>query len=204
MRCADCLEALSALSDGELGDLERLTVTTHLEGCASCRGYAAQIDQLNRHFRLRPAEAVPDLSGRIVAGAAPAPRPARQPREWARYLLVWVGLVQVALAAPALFGSAAGTSVHAAREVGSFDLAIGVGLLVVAWQPRRAAGLLPMVAALVGALLLTAGFDVAAGRVSLGAEGMHIFDLIGLAGLWALSRSLPTRRQRPRGGLLPA
>jgi predicted anti-sigma-YlaC factor YlaD len=116
---------------------------------------------------------------------------------------VWVGLVQVVLAAPPLFGSVAGTSVHVAREVGSFDLAIGVGLLVVAWQPRRAPGLLPMVAALVGALVFTAALDVTTGRVSVAAEVPHILDLIGLAALWLLARSLTEHRAKP-GRLLTA
>jgi len=139
----------------------------------------------------------------IMATTRPAAKAAPHSRDWVRYVLVWVGLVQVALAAPPLFGSVSGTSVHVAREVGSFDLAIGVGLLVVAWQPRRAAGLLPMVTALVGALVLTAALDVATGRVSLGAETPHVLDLIGLAALWLLTRSLAEQRTKP-GRLLTA
>jgi predicted anti-sigma-YlaC factor YlaD len=203
MHCSDCQDALSAGADGELSDLEQQLVAAHVSTCTSCRDFGERIDVLNRSLRVRAAERVPDLTASIMAAARPAPKAVRPSREWVRYVLVWVGLVQVALAAPPLFGSVSGTSVHVAREVGSFDLAIGVGLLVVAWQPRRAAGLLPMVTALVGALVFTAALDVATGRVSLGAETPHILDLIGLAALWLVARSLAEHRTRP-GRLLTA
>jgi len=201
MHCSDCQDALSAGADGELSDLEHQLVAAHVSTCTACREFGERIDVLNRSLRVRPAERVPDLTAAIMASAAPATVP--HSRDWVRYVLVWVGLVQVALAAPPLFGSVSGTSVHVAREVGSFDLAIGVGLLVVAWQPRRAAGLLPMVTALVGALVFTAALDVATGRVSLGAETPHVLDLIGLAALWLLARSLAEHRTKP-GRLLTA
>ena len=203
MHCSDCQEALSAGSDGELTDLEQQLVALHVATCTSCREFGARLDTLNRSLRVRPAEPVPDLSASIMAAARPSRAPVPRSREWVRYVLVWVGLVQVALAAPPLFGSAAGTSVHVAREVGSFDLAIGIGLLVVAWQPRRAPGLLPMVSALVGALALTAALDVATGRVSASAEMPHILDLIGLAALWLLARSLTEHPTKP-GRLMTA
>jgi len=204
MQCSDCQEALSARSDGELSDLEQQLVDAHLSTCSACREFAERLVALNRSLRVRPAESVPDLTASIIAAAPPPPRGAVRPsREWVRYVLVWLGLVQVALAAPPLFGSVSGTSVHVAREVGSFDLAIGVGLLVVAWQPRRAAGLLPMVTALVGALVFTAALDVTTGRVSLAAEAPHVLDLVGLAALWLLARSLSEPRTKS-GRLLTA
>jgi len=203
MHCSDCQEALSARSDGELSDLEQQLVDAHVSACAACREFGERVDALNRSLRVRPAESIPDLSAAIMATARPARDAVRPAREWVRYVLVWVGLMQVALAAPPLFGSVSGTSVHVAREVGSFDLAIGVGLLVVAWQPRRAAGLLPMVTALVGALVFTAALDVTTGRVSLAAETPHVLDLVGLAALWLLARSLSAPRTKS-GRLLTA
>ena len=203
MHCSDCQEALSARSDGELSDLEQQLVDAHVATCLSCQEFSERVETLNRSLRVRPAELVPDLTPSIMAAAPPSRGTERASRDWVRYVLVWVGLVQVALAAPPLFGSVAGTSVHVAREVGSFDLAIGVGLLVVAWQPRRAPGLLPMVVALVGALAFTAALDVATGRVSVGAETPHILDLVGLAALWVVARSLTDHRTKP-GRLLTA
>jgi predicted anti-sigma-YlaC factor YlaD len=203
MHCSDCQEALSARSDGELSDLEQQLVAAHVATCVACREFGERVETLNRSLRVRPAERVPDLSAPIMAAARGTRVAVRPSRDWVRYVLVWVGLVQVVLAAPPLFGSVAGTSVHVAREVGSFDLAIGVGLLVVAWQPRRAPGLLPMVTALVGALAFTAALDVTTGRVSVAAEVPHILDLIGLAALWLLARSLTEHRAKP-GRLLTA
>ena len=67
----------------------------------------------------------------------------------ARWALFVVALTQLVLAAPALLlGEDAGATVHVARELGSFDVALAVGLLVAAWQPARAWGLLPVIAAL--------------------------------------------------------
>lgn len=202
MRCAECRELLSVVTDGEATELERRSVEAHLAGCSRCESYASAIERLNRRLRVRAADPVPDLAERIVAGArAPVGAPRAVNAEWPRYALLWVGLVQVVLAAPAL--SANSASVHAIREVGSFDLALGVGLLVAAWQPRRAAGLLPMALALVGALAFSATLDVVGGRVSPMSESQHVFDLIGLGALWLCARRAP-RRARPAGGLLPA
>ncbi|HEX4818948.1 MAG TPA: zf-HC2 domain-containing protein [Acidimicrobiales bacterium] len=203
MLCSDCQEALSAGSDGELSELEQQLVAAHVGSCTACHEFSERIERLNRSMRVRPAERVPDLTAAVMAAAEPVRGAVRPSRDWVRYVLVWVGLVQVALAAPPLFGSVAGTSVHVAREVGSFDLAIGVGLLVVAWQPRRVSGLLPMVTALVGALAITATLDVVTGRVSFAAESPHVLDLIGLAALWLLARSMTDRRAKP-GRLLTA
>ncbi|MDQ7993536.1 MAG: SDR family NAD(P)-dependent oxidoreductase, partial [Propionicimonas sp.] len=52
---------------------------------------------------------------------------------------------------------------RAATELGSFDVALGIGLLWAAWQPRRALGLLPMVVALAGTMVVTATIDIVRG-----------------------------------------
>ena len=74
-----------------------------------------------------------------------------------------------------------------ARELGSWDVALGIGLLYAAWRPERAHGLLPFAAALAGALLVTAGFDVAAGREALLSESHHLLELLGVALLAVLA-----------------
>ena len=77
-----------------------------------------------------------------------------------RYLLLWVALTELVLAVPTLLGASRNTSVHTAHELGSWEAALAVGLLVAAWQPRRAAGLLPFALALAGAMVATAAFDI--------------------------------------------
>ena len=79
----------------------------------------------------------------------PVGAPRREVISPARWALFVVALTQLVLAAPALLlGEDTGATVHVARELGAFDLALAVGLLVAAWQPARAWGLLPVVAAL--------------------------------------------------------
>lgn len=145
--------------------------------------------------RVQAADAVPDLSGRIVDAALPAARPRRAAAApWAapvspgRWALFTVALTQLVLAAPALLGDDPGASVHVARELGAFDVALAVGLLVAAWQPARAWGLLPVATALALVMLGTAGLDLAEGEVSTLGEAHHLLDLAGVALLWLVAR----------------
>ena len=52
---------------------------------------------------------------------------------------------------------------HVARELGSFDVALAVGLLVAAWQPARAWGLLPVATVLALVMGVTAVLDLVDG-----------------------------------------
>ena len=87
---------------------------------------------------MRPAEHVPDLTREILAAARP---PARRSPAVGRHASPSPGwpIVQLALALPALLlGEGAGVAPHVARHLGSFDVAIAIGLLVAAWRPERA------------------------------------------------------------------
>lgn len=200
MRCEDCREAISARLDGEATPDEIVAIDAHLATCAGCGAFAAHATELHRTMRVRAADPVPDLTSAILAKVpAGAERPQRARTlvpEWPRYALLAIGLTQLVLAIPALLlGDSAGSSVHVARELGSWDVALGVGLLVAAWQPRRASGLLPMTVALAGAMIVTAALDVAAGRAPVVGEAHHVLDLLGVLALWLLSRQgEPVRR----------
>lgn len=159
-------------------------IDTHLARCAGCAAFAGAVEQLDRRLRIRPAEAVPDLSAPILRASAP-----KAARDWPRYVLLWVALTELVLAVPALMGASRNTSVHAAHELGSWEVALAVGLLVAAWQPRRAAGLLPFALALAGAMVATASFDIVTGHAPAAGEAQHILDLVGVAALWMLTRS---------------
>lgn len=137
-------------------------------------------------MRLREAEPVPDLVGAVLARVD---TPRRSRPEWARYALFAVALSQLLLALPALLlGDSLGASVHIARELGSWDVALAIGLLYAAWRPARAAGLLPFAAALAGTMLLTATLDVVSGRQEAITESHHLLELAGLALLVVLAR----------------
>jgi predicted anti-sigma-YlaC factor YlaD len=194
MRCDACREALSARLDGvESADLDGAAVDAHLTGCGGCRRWAADAERLHRSMRLRPADPVPDLTSAIMA-AAPAvasrgPLNVGGRLEWARYCLLVVAVTRLLLALPVIvFGESAGVSVHAARELASWDMALAVGLLVVAWRPRLAPGMLAFAATLAAALVVTTTIDVVAGRVAALGESTHALDLAGIGLVWLLAR----------------
>jgi predicted anti-sigma-YlaC factor YlaD len=200
MRCDTIREAISARLDGEAPGLEDSTIDAHLTGCLACVAWSEELSTLHRMVRVREAEAVPDLTGAILGSH---PVPAR--RAWrsevispARWALFVVALTQLVLAAPALLlGEDAGATVHVARELGSFDVALAIGLLVAAWQPARAWGLLPVIAALALVMAGTAVIDVVRGTASGFGEAHHVLDLAGLVLLWLVAREErgPARNQ---------
>jgi RNA polymerase sigma-70 factor (ECF subfamily) len=204
MRCDLAREALSARLDGELNPLEEEGLAAHLQGCAPCRGHARELATLHRTVRVRAAAPVPDLTRAIVATAGarlPTSRraPAAAPRlGWARYGLLGVGLLQLLLALPELVvHSHAGHDAHMTRELGAFGVALAIGMLVVAWQPQRAGGLLPMTFALTAAVTVTAVADVVLGHSGPSGQATHFLELIGLVLLWHLARTTrPARTTR--------
>jgi len=108
--------------------------------------------------------------------------------------------MQLVLAAPAiLLGDDPGATGHVARELGSFDVALAVGLLVAAWQPARAWGLLPVVTALALVMGGTAVLDLIDGRTETVGEAHHLLDLAGVALLSLIAHeargSSPSRRR---------
>lgn len=203
MPCHTFREALSARLDGEAPGLDDSAIDDHLHTCRSCVAWADELATLHRMVRVREAERVPDLTAAIL-GKAPAPAarrsPLADPVSPVRWALFVVALTQLVLAGPALLlGEDSGATVHVARELGSFDVALAVGLLVAAWQPARAWGLLPVVAALALVMGGTAVLDVARGTASSLGEVHHVLDLAGVALLWWVARDerlgLPTRSQ---------
>lgn len=191
MRCNTCREAVSARVDGEDPGPAAALVEDHLGWCLDCRAYASQVSELRRRTVVRPAEFVPDLTGPILARAqragllpgAPTPN-----GHWSRWALLAVGLVQLAVAIPAMAGVDGGLPVHTARELGAWYLALAGALLVVVFRPRLAAGLVPFAIGLAAAMVIGAALDVGAGRATIGGEAQHLIDLAGLALLVVIAR----------------
>lgn len=185
MNCEICRDALSAQLDGEELGVDRALLEAHLDACSGCWTFAAGLTDLNRAIRIRPALPIPDLTERVLARVE---TPQRFHPEWARYALFVVALTQLVIALPALvFGSDPGTTVHVARELGSWDIALSIGLLYAAWKPERAPGLLPFALALAGTLIVTSVLDMTTGHTSLLSESPHLFSLIGVMLLTVLS-----------------
>lgn len=194
MRCDTIREALSARLDGEDPGLDTEVLDVHLGTCVACRAWVGELTALHRLVRVREAEPVPDLTAAILAAVPaldPGPTAARwraEPVNSARWALFTVALTQLVLAGPALLlGEDPGATVHVARELGAFDVALAVGLLVAAWQPARAWGLLPLVASLALVLGGTAILDVLQGRAGSLGEAHHLLDLAGVAFLWRVA-----------------
>lgn len=169
--------------DGEVTEDEELVLDRHLASCAACSDLAARLVAVDRMTRLTPAEPVPDLTGAILAAHAPNPR-----REAARWSLVVVAVAQLLLALPSLLVATDGSAVHATRELGSWSAALAVGLLVAAWQPARARGMLPLGLVLAGVLALGALVDIVAGTTAGAGESIHLLEIAGIALLWLLAR----------------
>lgn len=179
--CDRIREALSARLDGEAADLPEHLVDEHVAGCAECAAWQQQA--LSLAARVVTQTTGPDLVGPVLSAvrADEAQRAARRRRATAtRVGLALIALIQLALSGPGLIlGHDHTAPIHVAHEVGSFDAALALGLLLAAIRPRLAAGMLPLVAAITGLLLLTAGSDVAAGRTSAMTESPHLLDLAG-------------------------
>jgi predicted anti-sigma-YlaC factor YlaD len=193
MTCSRIRDAISARLDGETPGLDARAVQAHLDDCAGCRGFLRDAEALHRAARLGDAPPIPDNTARILAAIGEYDAGTDHDTQLAlRWVLAAVALVQIAIAVPALvLGNDAGLPVHAARHIGSFDVALAVGFLFAAWRPARISGLLPVVAALVACLLASSILDVAAGNTAATSELQHVTDFAGLAVVWLLSRPLP-------------
>ena len=186
MRCDQSRDLLSARMDGEATADELAVLDRHLASCGACATFATSLGAVDRVTRLVPAEPVPDLTGAVMAANPPRPRDPQ--REAARRGLVVVALAQMAVALPSLLVGSPGEAVHTTRELGSWSAALAVGLLVAAWQPGRARGMLPLGLVLVGGLSLGALVDVLAGTTAGAGEAVHLLEVTGIALLWLLAR----------------
>jgi predicted anti-sigma-YlaC factor YlaD len=153
---------------------------------------------MHRELRLTRAPAVPDRTASILEAIGADTGRGYAPHEGVlRVTLVAVAAIMIVAALPALvLGDDAGLPVHAARHVGSFDLALAVGFLFAAWRPSRVSGLLPVVGALVACLVATSVLDVIEGRTGALAETQHVVELAGLIAAWLLAHPLAPRRAR--------
>ena len=101
---------------------------------------------------------------------------------------------------PALLGDRGATSTHAARHLGAFAVAYGVGLLVVVVRPARARTMLPVAAVLAGALVITSAVDLGQRRIPLVGEAAHLPEVVSVVLIWLIA--VPPRRlvDRHHGG----
>ena len=189
---------LSAQLDGEDDPADRALVEEHLAGCAGCRAWFEQAALVNR--LTRTAVPVPDLGDRILAALPEAPAPIRRRVPWATLLflaLAGVGAVQLILGLGQIGGGVTGAHVHAGldatpghlwNESAAWNVSIGAGYLFIALRRTRPSGLVPMLTAFVGMLLVLSLNDLTGDRVDGTRLISHGFVLLGYALVVALAK----------------
>ncbi len=171
MDCAAYLEAISADVDGEPHGIEPRIIEAHLSICESCRNFQRSL-------------VVADPGGRPATHhttrlAVAAERAARWPTT--RVLLAVVAIQLIVLSSRDLFWpTATGAPLHDVRHLAAFTLAYGMLLVAVVIRPSRATAALPAATVLAGALAITAGVDLIAGRVPLAGEVLHIPEVLSV------------------------
>jgi predicted anti-sigma-YlaC factor YlaD len=179
MECDRAREAVSAQIDDEDGDVPDVALAAHLADCADCRAWEQRAHVLTRRARLGSTFLDHDLSARVLAAAAPAPvRRGRTVSQ--RAALAAVAALQLAVTVPLLIlGHDRDAGVHAAHELGSFDLALAIAFCVGAIRPALSAGLAWPCGIASGALVGTAILDMAAGQTFGIDEAQHLIALAG-------------------------
>lgn len=215
MQCVQYREALSARLDGEPPGVPAGELDRHLRDCPDCASWYATASRVTRLVRVAAAPAVPDLSDRILAAGAAAG--VLGPPPWWRRLRApaagrLAGILRAALAVVAIGQAAIGwpalalgadtmqAPMHVAHESGAWNVAVGVALLAVVRRPRYAAGLLPLLAAVVAALAVTTMSDLAMGQVHPDRFAQHSFLVAGLLLVAAINRLTPQSHTPPLGG----
>ena len=180
MDCESIRTALSASLDGEEAGVPADVLSAHLDGCAACRDWRERQHAMTRRARLSGHVLDHDLTA-LVLEALPAPAPRRS---WApsarRVVLALVAAGQLAITVPLLiFGQDHAAGVHAAHELGSFDLALAIAFVVGAVRPRLSAGLAwPCCVAALG-LASTAIIDMLGGQTFGTDEAQHLVAVAG-------------------------
>lgn len=190
---------LSAQLDGEDDPAGRARVDEHLAGCAGCREWLDRAATVNRLTRTGVGVA-PDLSESILAALPATPEKPRRrfPLAAALYVvLAAVGAVQLILGLGQVGGGVAGTHVHTGldatpghlwHESAAWNVAVGAGYLFIALRRNRPTGLVPMLTAFVGMLLLLSVNDLTGDRVDGTRLVSHGFVILGYLLIVALSR----------------
>jgi predicted anti-sigma-YlaC factor YlaD len=205
MDCDQARQELSARLDGEDDPSQRAAVDAHLQRCPGCRTWfddAAAVTRLARIGLPVPATGVPDT----VLDAAPGPGRARL-ATGLRLTLGLLGAAQLLLAvAQTVPGKAAHVSghvdgasgTHLLHESAAWNLAVGIGFLLIAWRRSRPAGVLPLLSAFVAALLVLSAGDLFSAAVGWDRIASHLILAVGY--LIVVALSLPALAGDPPPG----
>ncbi|ODU01833.1 MAG: hypothetical protein ABS81_19630 [Pseudonocardia sp. SCN 72-86] len=208
MDCSTCREALSARLDGEDRPGEATATDAHLAGCGACREFH---DRTARITRLTRTRLVTSGATELDPTTVPDVVPDRPRVDVLHALLAAAGVAQLALGVTGLLDAAGAghhggvlggaALAHLGHESAAWNVAVGVGFLVVALRRTRPAGsLVATLGAFTAVLLATSGVDVLAGRVETGRLAGHTVLVVGLVLMLVLHRAGPRDGGRGRLG----
>jgi predicted anti-sigma-YlaC factor YlaD len=190
VKCDRFRQAASARLDDEPIGMSVAGLDQHLATCANCVRWVDDATRLTRQARLGTAD-VPDLADQITADVILPARRVLRRRAALRAGLALAGVVQLAIALPAFFGDSVGMvmSAHANHEAAAWNLALAAAFLATAAKPRRAAGLIPLLATFVVVLAPLSVRDFVAGDVAGGRISTHLAAIGGLLLVLLLDRA---------------
>ncbi|MCW2933482.1 MAG: Permease [Actinomycetia bacterium] len=197
MDCDRAREAVSARIDGEDSGVPDSALAAHLSGCAACRAWEQRAHAVTRRARLGGAFLDHDLTRQVLAAVPPAPgRRVRSITQ--RVALAAVAATQLAITVPLLIlGHNHDAGVHAAHELGSFDLALAIAFCVGALRPALSAGLAWPCCVASGGLVATALIDMIGGQAFGLDEAQHLIALAGALLLAWQARTLSRENAGP-------
>ena len=203
MECDRAHEAISARIDGEDAAVPGGALDAHLAGCAACRTWQQRAHAVTRRARLGGSFLSQDLTPRVLAATAAAPAGPLAPAGRYRWLaqrggLAIMALAQLAITAPLLIlGHDQDAGMHAAQELGSFDLALAIAFAVGAIRPALSAGLAWPCGIAAAGLVGTAVADLIGGAAIGAGEAQHLIAVAGAVLLCWQARTAGPRHPRP-------
>jgi predicted anti-sigma-YlaC factor YlaD len=193
VECERAREAISARIDGEDPGLPEDVLEAHLDGCAACRSWAQAAHEVTRRARIGGPFLDHDLTASVLA-AVPATPPGRRRRVTQRAGLTVVAVAQLAITVPLLIlGHDHDAGVHAAHELGSFDLALAIAFAVGAIRPALSAGLAWPCGVAAAGLAGTAIVDLVGGQTPGADEAQHLVAVCGAVLLFWQARTVGGR-----------
>jgi predicted anti-sigma-YlaC factor YlaD len=208
MRCDRTREAISARIDGEDAGVPDGAIEAHLTTCAACRGWQQRAHAMTRRARLGGSFLERDLTAQVLAAVPPEPDRRRHSTGRGgmarRAGLAAVAVVQLAITIPLLIlGHDHDAGLHAAHELGSFDLALAIAFAVGAVRPALSAGLAWPCGIAAGALAVTAIADLLGGQTFGADEAQHLVALVGAVLLCWQARTVSGPAEPVLAALLP-
>jgi len=193
VECDRVREAISARIDGEDPGLPADVLEAHLDGCAACRSWAQAAHEVTRRARIGWPFLDHDLTASVLA-AVPAAPPGRRRRVTQRAGLAVVAVAQLAITIPLLIlGHDHDAGVHAAHELGSFDLALAIAFAIGAIRPALSAGLAWPCGVAAAGLAGTAIADLIGGQTLGADEAQHLVAVCGAVLLFWQARTVGGR-----------